>query len=66
VTVEDKNHPVLSRVSSWFIIENERWYIYDASPRTNVHVLASVDESSYTSPTDKKMGDHPVIGPTDT
>ena len=61
VTVEDKNHPVMAGVPSSFVVENEEWYTYDTSPRASVHVLASVDESSYQPPTDKKMGDHPVI-----
>lgn len=34
---------------------------YDKSPRPNVHVLANVDESSYTPASDIKMGDHPVV-----
>jgi type 1 glutamine amidotransferase len=61
VTVEDKNHPVMKGVVSPFVIENEEWYTYDTTPRPNVHVLASVDEKTYTPGTDKKMGDHPVI-----
>ena len=61
VTVEDKNHPVMKGVPSPFVIENEEWYTYDTTPRPNVHVLASVDENTYTPATDKKMGDHPVI-----
>jgi len=61
VTVEEQTHPVMAGVPSSFIIENEEWYTYDVSPRANVHVLASVDENSYTPPTDKRMGDHPVI-----
>jgi type 1 glutamine amidotransferase len=61
VTVEDKNHPVMKGVRSPFVIENEEWYTYDTTPRRNVHVLASVDETTYTPSTDKKMGDHPVI-----
>ena len=61
VTVEDTNHPVMKGVASPFVIENEEWYTYDATPRPNVHVLASVDEKTYTPATDKKMGDHPVI-----
>ena len=61
VTVEDKNHPVMQAVKSPFVIENEEWYTYDKSPRPNVHVLASVDEKTYTPSTDIKMGDHPVI-----
>jgi type 1 glutamine amidotransferase len=61
VTVEDTNHPVMKGVASPFVIENEEWYTYDTTPRPNVHVLASVDERTYTPATDKKMGDHPVI-----
>jgi type 1 glutamine amidotransferase len=44
-----------------FVIPKEEWYTYDKSPRPNVHVLASVDESSYSPASDIKMGDHPVI-----
>jgi uncharacterized protein len=61
VTVEDASHPVMKNVHSPFVIENEEWYTYDASPRPNVHVLASVDENTYIPSTDIKMGDHPVI-----
>lgn len=60
-TVEDKNHPAMKGIASPFVIENEEWYTWDTSPRPNVHVLASVDEATYTPPTDLKMGDHPVI-----
>jgi uncharacterized protein len=61
VTVEDASHPVMKNVRSPFVIENEEWYTYDTSPRPNVHVLASVDEKTYTPSTDIKMGDHPVV-----
>jgi len=61
VNVEDPDHPVLRGVRSPFVIENEEWYTYDASPRANVHVLASVDEASYRPQTPIRMGDHPVI-----
>lgn len=61
VTVEDKNHPAMRDVPSSFLIEKEEWYTYDTDPRPNVHVLASVDEKTYTPSTDIKMGDHPVI-----
>jgi len=61
VTVEDASHPVMKNVHSPFVIEKEEWYTYDTSPRPNVHVLASVDEKTYTPSTDIKMGDHPVI-----
>ena len=61
VNVEDANHPVMKGVPASFIVEKEEWYTYNKSPRPNVHVLASVDESSYTPDSDIKMGDHPVI-----
>ena len=61
VNVEDRNHPVMKGVASPLVIQNEEWYTYDTTPRPNVHVLASVDENTYTPATDKKMGDHPVI-----
>jgi len=44
-----------------FLIRKEEWYTYDKSPRPNVHVIASVDESSYIPQGSVKMGDHPVI-----
>jgi len=44
-----------------FTISREEWYTYDRSPRANVRVLASVDESSYSDPSAPRMGDHPVI-----
>lgn len=61
VNVEDKQHPVMKGVPSSFWVKTEEWYTYDKSPRPNVHVVASVDESSYIPNSDKKMGDHPVI-----
>ena len=61
VTVEGKNHPAMKDVKSPFVIEKEEWYTYDKSARPNVHVIASVDEKSYTPSTEIKMGDHPVI-----
>jgi uncharacterized protein len=61
VTVEAAAHPVMKGVPAKFEIENEEWYTWDKSPRPNVHVLASVDESTYTPETNIKMGDHPVI-----
>jgi uncharacterized protein len=61
VIVEDIKHPVMKGVASSFVINNEEWYTFDKNPRPNVHVLARVDESSYTPSSDIKMGDHPVI-----
>ena len=61
VHVEKKNHPVMQGVPESFLVEKEEWYIYDKSPRPNVEVIASVDESSYSPDSKVKMGDHPVI-----
>jgi type 1 glutamine amidotransferase len=61
VTIEDKKHPTMKGIASPFTIKDEEFYTYDTSPRARVHVLASVDEKTYTPDTDIKMGDHPVV-----
>ncbi len=61
VNVEDREHPVMKGVSPWFVIDDDEWYTFNKDPRPNVHVLASVDESTYTPRSDIKMGDHPVV-----
>lgn len=61
VNVDDKQHPVMKGVPASFMISKEEWYTYDKSPRPNVHVIASVDESTYVPDSKIKMGDHPVI-----
>jgi len=61
VNVEDKKHPVMKGVSPSFLVQKEEWYTYDKDPRPNVHVLASVDESTYEPKDGTTMGDHPVV-----
>ncbi len=61
VVIENLKHPVMKGVAGSFVLENDEWYTYNKSPRPNVHVLATVDESSYNPPSDIKMGDHPVV-----
>lgn len=61
VKVEDKTHPVMKDLSPSFTAEKEEFYTYEKSMRPNVHVLASVDESTYMPNSDVKMGDHPVV-----
>lgn len=61
VHIEDTTHPIVKNLPKVFAIEKEEWYIYDKSPRPGVHVIASVDEYSYSPDSDIKMGDHPVI-----
>lgn len=60
LTVEDRNHPVMKNIPPSFTTKDE-WYTYDKSPRPNVHIIASIDESTYNPPKNVKMGDHPVI-----
>lgn len=61
VIQEDNNHPCMKNVPPTFHITKDEWYTYDINPRPNVHVLASVNESSYTPNSTIKMGDHPVV-----
>jgi hypothetical protein len=61
VTVEDKYHAAMKGVANPFPVAHEEWYTWDKSPRSNVHVLASVSENSYSPDSKIKMGDHPVI-----
>ncbi len=61
VTVEDPAHPCMKGVPASFLISKEEWYTYDHSPRPNVRVLASVDESTFSPASVPKMGDHPVV-----
>lgn len=70
VTTEDLTHPAMAHLAkSWQ--HKEEWYCFEASPRANVNVLASIDESglnmlsinsSTGAVTNMAMGDdHPVI-----
>ena len=65
VRVEDRAHPVLKNVPASFPVSTEEWYTWDRSPRARVHVLASVDESTYafidSAQRGIRMGDHPVV-----
>jgi uncharacterized protein len=61
VNVEAPNHPAMKDVPRSFVIQKEEWYTWNQSPRAKVHVLASVDESTYSPDSAIKMGDHPVI-----
>lgn len=61
VVVEDPSHAVMKNVSGSFTVDQEEWYTYDKSPRPRVHVLARVNEATYSPDTPTKMGDHPVI-----
>jgi len=58
VIIEDRHHPVTRGLPPRFEIADE-WYEWDRSPRGNVRVLATADESTYKQ--NKPMGDHPVV-----
>jgi len=61
VRVEDKQHPCMTGLPDSFVVANEEWYTWNVSPRSNVQVLASVAESTFTPDSPIKMGDHPVV-----
>lgn len=62
VHVEAGSHPCMNGVPATFEVQKEEWYTYNKSPRPNVDVLATVDESTYSPDSEIKMGgDHPVI-----
>jgi YVTN family beta-propeller protein len=62
VKIEDPSSPLAKGLPASFTIEKEEWYTWGQSPRPNVNVFATVDESSYVPNTTTKMGgDHPVV-----
>jgi type 1 glutamine amidotransferase len=57
MTVEDREHPATRHLGATWTWRDE-WYAFRSSPRPGVHVLLSVDESTYQGGT---MGtDHPI------
>jgi type 1 glutamine amidotransferase len=56
IRVEDRGHASTAALPDPWVRIDE-WYDFRANPRGNVHVLASLDESSYSGGT---MGDHPI------
>jgi len=58
LVVEDRTHPITKNLPERMEITDE-WYEYDRSPRPNVHVLATADETTYKP--NKPMGDHPLV-----
>jgi len=58
VHVTDRRHPATASLpASWE--RTDEWYDFRSNPRGSVHVLATVDESTYTG---GRMGaDHPVV-----
>ena len=57
VTTEDRAHPATKHLDGTSVRTDE-WYNFRANPRADVHVLQSIDESSYTG--GEMGGDHPI------
>ncbi|MFJ6197410.1 ThuA domain-containing protein [Micromonospora sp. NPDC092111] len=56
IRVEDRTNPSTAHLADTWVRSDE-WYNYRTNPRSNVRVLASLDESSYSG---GNMGDHPI------
>jgi type 1 glutamine amidotransferase len=57
VVIEDRAHAATAHLGpAW--TRTDEWYSFRTNPRSSVHVLASLDESSYTG---GGMGDHPIM-----
>lgn len=68
VVVEDTNHPATSMFREKSIKMTDEWYSFKSNPRKKVHVLMSLDESSYNTTYNPwfkgvklPMGDHPIV-----
>jgi cytochrome c len=57
VVVADQVHPSTTHLPDRWV-HTEEWYNFQANPRGNVHVLATVDEATYTGGADGY--DHPI------
>ncbi|HEX7071587.1 MAG TPA: ThuA domain-containing protein [Rhodothermales bacterium] len=57
IHVEDATHPATAHLPSEWVRLDE-WYNYRQNPRENVHVLMTLDESTYEG--GQMEGDHPI------
>lgn len=58
IQVEDQGHPSTSALPrSW--VRRDEWYNFQKNPRSNVSVLATIDERTYSGGT--MSPDHPII-----
>ncbi len=59
VVVEDMLNPATAGLPNpWR--RSDEWYAFQSNPRPNVHVLLSLDESSYSPGSANMNGDHPI------
>jgi type 1 glutamine amidotransferase len=68
VRIEDRNHPSTSMFPDSVWITEDEWYSFRSNPRDHVHVLISIDESTYDVDDNRwfrgakqRMGDHPLV-----
>ncbi len=68
LVIEDRNHPATSFFPSSEWVTTDEWYSFNRDPRPDVHVLMSIDESSYNVDDNRwfagvkqRMGDHPLV-----
>lgn len=59
IIIEDKSSP-LSRGWGRSVTRTDEWYGFEVNPRSRVHVIASLDESSYEPGAGAMNGDHPI------
>ncbi|MFW6725107.1 ThuA domain-containing protein [Streptomyces sp. MAR4 CNY-716] len=59
VRIEDPAHPSTAGLpAEW--VRTDEWYNFTANPREKVHVLATLDESTYNPGPDAMGDDHPI------
>ncbi|MCA1744914.1 MAG: ThuA domain-containing protein [Bacteroidales bacterium] len=61
LVIEDRNHPATAHFPDSLWTTTDEWYTFDRNPREHVHVLMSIDESSYNAGDKHRMGDHPLV-----
>jgi len=66
--IEERGHPSTSFFPDTVWVIEDEWYSFDRNPRQDVHVLISIDESSYDvddnewfDGVSQRMGDHPMV-----
>ncbi|MBY5161403.1 ThuA domain-containing protein [Salsipaludibacter albus] len=59
LNIEDGDHPSTDHLPEDWTRDDE-WYSFQDNPRGDVHVLMTIDESTYAVGDDLAMGDHPM------
>lgn len=68
IVVEDREHPATKHFPASTWETEDEWYSFNHNPREDVHVLISIDESTYDVDDNRwfdgvvqRMGDHPLV-----